>query len=270
MKKHFLLTFLLGITLVFAPQVRIDNRLLDDSEIPTPPRSPRLVIAHGCSRDDVPFQVPKNTHIITFAPLGEGLDMRAASDPVLNALKDFYAQGSTLFKNNDTTEDLTNDGKSLVDSIGLSFPPKNHLPGQDMNNMNLSFGQKMSERIGEFELRDFQPSLRMKKEGESSESTLKTYAEENKGRTIFVFACRKDDHIPEPQRALMRQLSGSPAGDIKSRAHLAAKIQELMTTNQVLQELMTGKAEIIGIEGERLQVRLGDGSEIKVRLENLV
>lgn len=273
-----------------------------------PPTSPRLVIAHGAIKMDEPFDVPENTRIVTFTSVGNGLAMNMGTEKVLERLKKFYDDGNTLFEDKDNSTQLTENGerfkKQLKYISGNTFEPSNHLPGEPMNNMHLSFTKKMNESLGEIEIQ-FGSEFQIKEEGETD---LKAYAKENAGRTIFVFACRKLDRIPEEQRGLRRELSETR--DVEEKKIRGREIQHFIEENEnsemnrnciekmvrlsdvsrhllgtnLLVEIRGLKnqnsqkyngmlAKIVSFEQgdnkDRVEVLLQDGSQILVKYENL-
>lgn len=201
-----------------------------------PPTSPRLVIAHGAIKMDEPFDVPENTRIVTFTSVGNGLAMNVGTETVLERLKKFYDDGNTLFEDKDKSTQLTENGKrfkeQLKDISGNTFEPSNHLPGEPMNNMHLSFRKKINESLGEIEIQSGS-EFQIKEEGETD---LKAYAKENAGRTIFVFACRKLDNIPEEQWELRRELSETR--DVEEKKIRGREIQHVIEEKENSEEMV--------------------------------
>ena len=104
------------------------------------PYSTILIKAHGRMIDD-PFILPKGVNIITLTPIGDSCALSARVDEELRA---FYEAGNTLFKDNDKSPLLTDEGyrfEQKLRSTDFNYVLKNHIGDGiiKMNNQILRF-----------------------------------------------------------------------------------------------------------------------------------
>jgi len=104
-----------------------------------------LSFLHGSSNGSS-IIVPKNINIVTLTPVGVNVPLHRALDEQIRA---FINDGNNFFKYN--KKKFTPEGDSFnryLQSKNDSFIIRNHIEGQEMNDMTISFTANMSEYIG--------------------------------------------------------------------------------------------------------------------------
>ena len=100
---------------------------------------------HGCSNGEV-IKVPTNINIITLTHVGVDVPLHMSLD---TEIRTFIESGNNFFNYN--KKKLTregNDFNTFLKSKDSSFEIRNHIEGQKMNDMFLSFEPEMTEYIG--------------------------------------------------------------------------------------------------------------------------
>jgi len=108
---------------------------------------------------DVTFTIPPKTSIITITSVGDKCPLAYL---FRQQFTEFYKSNKTLFKHNDTSKLLTEDGKSFETHVkskwsksiyqgkphNYSYSFKNHLEGDVMNNFNYSWTGNECQHLG--------------------------------------------------------------------------------------------------------------------------
>lgn len=110
-----------------------------DVKIQVKKKAKYILRAHGVMLQGYTFRVPKNINFITITELGQECSIDELLD---KEIIEFYKSGNTIFKNNDLSETISEQGELLqakLRQLDRHIQFKNHLGNSIANEMLLDF-----------------------------------------------------------------------------------------------------------------------------------